>query len=163
FWGKTRERNITLSPRRPLLRIQENVMKMLRYVLTTLLLASALPSRAADGYLLQQHDLRVMADISLWQNALETFYGITYGDTIQLGEFGCGNPHFLVHINEPVKFRLTGQVNKVGSYFVIPSLDTGLLAKIYEECFLVKDPSIGGTIKAFTRLDVLGPDPTLTL
>jgi len=46
-----------------------------------------------------QHDLRVMIALDKPQTIVTEFYDSSYGDTIRLGEFGCGDPRFLVHLN----------------------------------------------------------------
>jgi hypothetical protein len=92
-----------------------------------------------------QHDVRVMVDISFVQQVFSRFYNLNYGDTIRLGEFGCGDPLFLVNLNEPVRLTAKGAISQSGEYHTDLQVSTGLNAKIHETCFGLNQPSVGGT------------------
>lgn len=91
-----------------------------------------------------QHDVRVALDMSFPQHIFESFYGLYYGNTIRLGEFGCGDPKFLIHVNQEVELTAKGSLSAAGTYGSSLDLATGLNAKIYDTCFGMTTPSVGG-------------------
>lgn len=122
-------------------------MRFQRLGYSSIVVAAFLPVADAQAqvYRSPQHDLRMMIALDKTQNIVRSFYDVYYGDTIRLGEFGCGDPRFLVHVNEVPKFTAAGWLGQDGSYGTQVSLFTGVNAKIYEQCFFLDQPSVGGT------------------
>src|SRR5437879_540832 len=106
-------------------------------------LGTVLPA-PAQTFMSPQHDIRVVIALDMPKQELMQFYNVQYGDTIRLGEFGCGDPRFLVTVNETPRFNASGLLKPDGSYGTMLHLFTGLNAKIYETCFGFNQPSVGG-------------------
>jgi hypothetical protein len=113
-------------------------------IVCVLLVSDVICHSQQTVYKSPQHDLRVSLDFSVPQRAFESFYNLYYGDTIRLGEFYCGDPRFLLHVNEEVELSANGYLTQDGSYGSLLHLKTGLNGKIYENCFGFHQPSVGG-------------------
>jgi hypothetical protein len=126
---------------------------MIRRIVVMLLSATVVITVArAQQYQSPQHDLRVAIGLAVPQREIAKFYDVYYGDTIRLGEFGCGDPRFLVHVNETPRLTMAGTLYGDGTYLTNATFTTGLNAKIYGRCFGLDQPSVGGIVTLNTSL-----------
>jgi len=107
---------------------------------------ASLPSEmtAPEGtanFLSPQHDIRLTLDFAFLSNEIAKFYGIGYGDTIHIGP-PCGDPRFLVEINEVPKLNQKGYLYYNGSFGTNVTLNLVGKAQLYGYCFS-QNPSIG--------------------
>src|SRR5258708_17377923 len=114
-------------------------------------------------YPVYDHDLRIVLGLDVPKRSIRDFYDIYYGHNIRLGEFGCGDPRFLVHLNEVPRFSATGWLAPDGRYGTLVNLFSGINAKIYERCFWLDQPSVGGTFNIRANLDRVSDSTTIPL
>ena len=119
-------------------------------VIVTALHVGTADVEAADS-IVREHDVRVAIALEPYQVLLSNLYGIYYGDTIRLGEFGCGDPRFSVTINEVPSLSLTGLLAPDGQSYATLDMSAGLNAKVHETCFGANQPSAGGIVKMSAR------------
>lgn len=126
------------------------------------------PSLWSQTFLSPQHDVRVALLAKVPGGVLERFGSVCYGHWIRLGDFGCGDPKFRLHIGEGCpdrdmqlegckdlneeprgykpKFAAQGSLDKDGKYSTRLTVDTTWLAKIYGVCLGFSCPSVGGRL-----------------
>jgi hypothetical protein len=104
-----------------------------------------------------QHDARILIGMDLPEQQITKFYDVYYGHNIRLGEgpFYCGDPLFLVHINEVPRLSIRGQFPASGDYSVDVFFSSGLNAKVYETCDGIVEPSAGGDVALWANLGSL--------
>ena len=93
----------------------------------------ALPA-TAPVYKVPRPDFRLAIDMGLLKQAVAGFSGYKLGDTIRLGEFGCGDPNFEILIKDPPVLSATGYLNDDGIYGTTLTLDANVRAQINENC-----------------------------
>ena len=102
-----------------------------------------------------QHDARVVVGLTVPEQEITHFYDVYYGHTIRLGEFGCGDPEFLVHINEVPRLRFSEEYHPDGNFLAVIDLFTGFNAKIYQTCLGFNHPSVGGVANVTAKVGSL--------
>lgn len=122
----------------------------------------SLPGAAQSPIRVADHDLRVVVSMAI-PKSISAFGDVRYGDTIRLGEFGCGDPRFLVHVNEAPSLKASGWRADDGSYGTNLSLTAGLNAKVFGNCFFMNEPSVGGSVRLTSGLSDLSGKASLPI
>lgn len=99
----------------------------------------------AQVYKAPEYDFRFLFETGILKQRVQKFYNLNLGDTIRLGEYSCGDPRFIVNLNVVPTFVTTGTLRPDGTYNAKLEFSSGANAKIYETCFGLEQPSVGGT------------------
>src|ERR1700678_1869474 len=108
-------------------------------------LVTSVYSASAQQFAAPQHDARIVVGLPVFENGVTHFYDVYYGHNIRLGEYSCGDPQFLVHVNEVPRLRVDGLYPQNGDFSAKVSAFSGANAKVYEMCLGYDHPSVGGT------------------
>lgn len=104
----------------------------------------ATPQGTAN-FLSPQHDIRLALDFGFLAKQITQFYGLGYGDTIDLRGPGCGYSHFLVAVNDGPSLSQTAFLTSSGvsgtylKFFAGENAQSG-------PCFFNDHPSIGAGV-----------------
>lgn len=93
--------------------------------------------------------LRMALSLRPFQAALASFGNVEYGDTIRLGEFGCGDPRFSVRFTSAPTFTAEGWLGSTPNALFASQGTTlrasvGAKAQIHENCF-GNNPEVGAS------------------
>lgn len=82
-----------------------------------------------------------------------------------MGEFPyyCGDPLFLVHVNEVPDLKVFGQYPPDGNFAALITASSGINAKIYERCLGFDHPSAGGVAHVSASVGALSNVDNITL
>jgi len=108
---------------------------------SSLLVEEPVPKGTAN-FLSPQHDLRLAIDFGFLRSEIAKFYGVGYGDTIDLTAPKCGYSHFSVSINEAPLLTSKWVFNYNGSFGANIIFTPAAIAQS-GPCLFNDHPSIG--------------------
>ena len=126
----------------------------------TTTVTTATPIAIVSTFQAPDPDLRIALDMRPVQRALAAHQWLKYGDTIRLGEFGCGDPQFSVQLNNPPLFTAAGFLRPDGQYGTTLAAYATAQAEIHGGCFGSNNKA-DATAKAVTTLGKVSSAQTI--